>query len=202
AAIAVSAMILLRPTISADGPPSIDPEANRLCETAMTIVRGDRYDEFAKAHTNFLKAIKLDTNFAKPYVGLLELRLRESVPALPPTTPEEMRGIARKLKDLAPKSAATYSAQSVVNWYEWNYPEAKRFVQQAIKADPNYELGQTWYGYMLCIWGDPIASRKQYEIGQKLAPSKATVYRGLGRSYYAERRYTNAIPYFLKALEQ
>jgi tetratricopeptide (TPR) repeat protein len=55
---------------------------------------------------------------------------------------------------------------------------------------------------MLCHWGYPLKSREQYEISQNLAPSKVTVYRGLARSYYMERRYTNAIDYCQKALEQ
>jgi len=113
-----------------------------------------------------------------------------------------MRTITRKLMELAPNLAATYCAQAIVNWNEWNYLQAKRCILQAIKADPNYELGHTWYGFMLCLWGDAIEGRRQYEISRRLAPSKVTVYRGLGRSYYLERRYTKAIELLKKALEQ
>src|SRR5439155_22551539 len=204
ALVAASVAFLLhqfkRSEFAGDGPPSKDEDANRICATAMNIVRGDRYEEFAKAYTNFHRALERDPHFARPYVGLLELRLREAVPSLGAASPEEMRTIAGKLKELAPNLAATYCAQAIVNWFEWNFPQAKRFVLQAIKADPNYELGHTWYGYMLCLWGYPVESRRQYEISQQLAPSKVTVYRGLGRSYYMEHRYTTAIELLKTAL--
>jgi tetratricopeptide (TPR) repeat protein len=201
-----SILILLRqssgPAFSGDGPPSIDPDANRACDTALKAVRGDRYDAFRQAYTNFHRAITLDRHFARPYVGLFELRLRENVAVLPPGRTEELRLCASKLKELAPGSAPAYCAQSVLSWYAWNYPQAKEFALRAIKADPKYEQGHTWYGYMLCLWGDPIGSRKQYEISQSLAPAKVTVYRGLTETYYTERRYTNAIAQAKIALEQ
>jgi serine/threonine protein kinase len=155
-----SILILLRqftgPAFSSDGPHSTDSDANRLCTKALLAVRGDNYAAFPEAYTNFHRAIELDPHFAGPYVGLLELRLRETVPALGPSTPEEMRTIARKLKDLAPDSAPANCAQSIVSWYEWKFPQAKRFILEAIKADSKYEQGHTWYAYMLGQWGDPI----------------------------------------------
>jgi tetratricopeptide (TPR) repeat protein len=185
-----------------DGPPSPDPDANRLCTKALLDVRGDHYAAFPAAYTNFHRAIKQDRLFARPYVGLLELRLREHHPGLPPNRAEELRLCASKLNELASNSAPAYCAQSIVSWYNWKYPEAKRFIIQAIKADPKYEQGHTWYAYMLGQWGDPGASREQYKISQRLAPSKVTVYRGLSRTYYIERDYTNAIVWANIALEQ
>jgi serine/threonine protein kinase/Tfp pilus assembly protein PilF len=201
-----SVLILLRQFAGAafpsDGPPSPDPDANRLCTKAMLDVRGDNYAAFPTAYTNFHRAIARDPNFARPYVGLLELRLRETVPGLPPNRAEELRLCASKLNELAPHSAPAYCAQSIVSWYEWNHAQAKRFIDQAIKTDPKYEQGHTWYAYMLGQWGDPVASREQYKISQRLAPSKVTVYRGLSRTYYIERHYTNAVSWASIALEQ
>ena len=191
----------MRSESSSDGAPSTNMEANALCVRGMYILRGDNYVEFAAAYTNFNKAIALDPNFARPYVGLLELRLREACPSIPPTTPEDMSAIARHLEELAPHSAPAYCAESIVNWSEWHYPEAARYVQEAIAADPKYELGHTWYGFMLTIWGWPEQGRKQLEIARSIAPSKVTIYRCLGQTYYARRDYTNAIAWYLTALK-
>jgi hypothetical protein len=68
-----------------DGPASTNTDANALRAKGMLILRGDNYPQFAEAYTNFHQALELDPRFARPYIGLLELRLRESVPALGPT---------------------------------------------------------------------------------------------------------------------
>jgi serine/threonine protein kinase len=95
AAAAVAALISFWPRTpggrsepSSDGPDSTNLEANGLCDRAMYILRGDDYVEVGTAYTNFYNAIELDPNFARPYVGLLELRVREdvNVQGLPGTT--------------------------------------------------------------------------------------------------------------------
>ena len=90
-----------------DGPSSTNMEANILSQKGLLTIRGDNYAEFAETYTNFHEAIKLDPHFAQPYVGLLELLLREGVPSLPPSRSQEMRRIADKLGELAPHLAAT-----------------------------------------------------------------------------------------------
>jgi serine/threonine protein kinase len=111
---------------SSDGPDSTNLEANALCDKGMYILRGDDFMQIASAYTNFIRAIALDPNFARPYVGLLEIHVRESAPGVPErATAEVMRGIAHHLERLAPQLAATYVAQAVVNWSDWNYPEAE-----------------------------------------------------------------------------
>jgi serine/threonine protein kinase len=176
-----------------DGPPSTNTVATALCAKGMLIIRGDNFVEFAEAYTNFHQAIALDAHFAQPYAGLLELRVRESVPTLPPTTSEELRDITTKLGQLAPNSAAAYCAQSIVSFYDWDFPRAQECALRSIKSDPEYELGHTSYGFMLTYWGRPAEGRAQLNISQLLAPSKVTIYRMLAHTYYAEHDYTNAI---------
>jgi tetratricopeptide (TPR) repeat protein len=204
---ALAAMIasLVRPVAPSnpypDGPPSTNMVANMLCEKGMLIIRGDNTAEFLLAYTDFHRAIELDPRYARPYVGLLELRLREYIPSLGLASPAEMRTVAQKLRKLAPNLAATHCAQSVVNWDEWNYPEALRCTLRAIKADPNYELAHSVYAFLLTVWGYPIEARAQLAISETLRPSKAMVYRVFGQSYYVQRDYTNAMAWERKALE-
>ena len=186
---------------SSDGPDSTNLEANALCDKAMYILRGDDFMQIAEAYTNFHRAIALDPNFARPYVGLLEIHVRESSPGVPRSTPEVMRGIARHLERLAPDLAATYVAEAVVNWSDWNYPESERCMLKAIKANPNYELAHTFYGWLLLCFDRPQEAYKQVQISQSLAPSRAVVYRSFGNVYYVERDYTNAIYWYRKTLE-
>jgi tetratricopeptide (TPR) repeat protein len=189
------------PDYSGDGPPSTNKEATILCEKGLLIVRGDNYRQLADAYTNFHKAIDLDPIYAQPYIGLLELRLREYIPGLPGASQEEMRLLASQLRKLAPHSAARYCAESIVNWFDWNYPQAEKRVLQAIKSNPRYEPAHTWYGFVLCMWGRPIESRAQLEIASSIAPAKITSYLVVGQTYYVQRDYTNAIAWEKKALE-
>ena len=167
----------------------------------MYILRGDNFMQIAEAYTNFNRAIALDPNFARPYVGLLEINVRESSPGEPVRTVEVMRGITRHLERLAPDLAATYVAEGVVNWSDWNFREAERCMLKAIKANPNYELAHTFYSWLLCCYGRPDEAYKQVQISQSLAPSKAVVYRMFGNVYYVKRDYTNAIRWFRKTFE-
>jgi serine/threonine protein kinase len=186
---------------SVDGPPSTNMEANALCDKALLILRGDNYRDFGTAYTNFHRAIDLDHNFARPYAGLLEFRMREDVyvPGLPDKT-EEVRTIARRLKNVAPHFAATYCAQSIVNWADWDFQEALRNVQKAIKTNPKYELDHAWYSWMLLCLGRPDRSREEVEIAQGLAPSKTIIYRAFGNAELGARHYTNAISWYKIAI--
>jgi serine/threonine protein kinase len=186
---------------SADGPPSTNMEANALCDKAMYILRGDNYEQLRTAYTNLLEAIARDPNFARPYVGLLELQAHESVAGLPPTTPEIMRATTRHLEQLAPRLAATYCAEAVIKFNEWDFPAAAHCSLESIKANPYYEFGHSWYCFMLYMWGRPEEARKQMETARSLAPSKVTIYRDLGNYYFAKRDYTNAIAWYRTALK-
>jgi hypothetical protein len=189
-----------RSEYSSDGPPSTNTVADALCAKAMLILRGDNTPQFAEAYTNFHQAIELDARFARPYVGLLELRVREHIPTLPEATPEELRAIKRKLVELAPNTSASYCAQSIISLYDWDFPRAQESSLRAIRADPKYEFSHTMYGFMLMLWGRPAEARAQLKISESLAPSKVTVYRMLAHTYYVERDYTNAIAWYRRTL--
>jgi tetratricopeptide (TPR) repeat protein len=167
----------------------------------MGIIRFDSYPQFAEAYTNFQKAIALDRNFARPYVGLFELRLRQNIPSLGLFSRAELENIARELKRLGPNLAATHCAQSVLYASAWNYPVALKCAEQAVRADSNYELGHTWYGFALCVWGHTVKAREQLAMSEDLMPAKATAYHIIGQTYYMERDYTKAIAWEKKALD-
>ena len=183
-----------------DGPPSRNAEANLDCDKGLTIVRGDRYAQFGEAYTNFQSAISLDPAFARPYVGLLELGMREPASGLVASTPESIRRLAGKLKELAPHLAATSVAQSINSFYDCDFPDAERYALQAMKANPDYELAHTWYAHMLTLWRRTSEAREQLEISRSLALSQAGIYRGLGDTYFAQRDFTNALVWYGRAL--
>jgi serine/threonine protein kinase len=206
ATIGISIVVLVQELASSpsdpDGPQSKkSPVANVYCDKGLKIIRSDNYAELPEAYTNFQKAIALDPEFARPYIGLMEMGLREPVPASEATDPETMRGLAAKLKKLAPHLGATAVAQSIVSYYDWDFPAAERFAKQATKASPSYELGHTWYAHMLTMWERPVEARQELEKSRSLVLSKAVIYRGFGHSYFVERDFTNALKFYSQAVE-
>jgi tetratricopeptide (TPR) repeat protein len=197
AAIAVATRGVSPADLHPDGPDSTNELANAYCEKAMAVIRNDTSREFREAYTNFHRAIELDPHFARPYVGLLEFRLRDSQPFVT----ESLGNLATKLKELAPRSGATATAQAVVSYYDWNFPAAERYALQAIKTSPRYELAHTWYGFMLSHWDRPEESRAQLTNSLSLRPSKAIIYRCIGHAYYVQRNFVQATNWYQKAIE-
>lgn len=190
-----------RPAMRGDGAPSKVSDANALCEKAMLIMRGDNYEAFPEAYANFNRAIELDPKFARAYAGLLELRLRESVPGMGPMERPELLGIAGKLQELAPNMAAAHCAQSALSFRDFDFLRATESALTAIKADPNYELAHTHYGFVLLALGRPSEAREQFEISRSLNAAKGTIYCGLGHAFFARRDYANALVQYRKATE-
>ncbi len=201
-AITANLFIFLRPFSHAEsageGPPSTNEYATALCDKAMSIMRADNYAAFPEAYTDLNKAIALDPNYARPYVGLFDLRSHLPVSGLPPPTQVELRAIVRKLEELAPNLAATHQAQSLVSFHDLNFPQAEKRILQALGADPKVDPG--WYGFMLTHWGRLEEARKQLEIARSNTPSLAITYRIMGHTYYVQRDYTNAIAWYRQAL--
>lgn len=205
----VAALLLFRPKAregpfdpSIYGPDSTNEEATALCNSGLYALLGDASERVGAAYTNFLQSIALDPNFARPYVGLVELRLREDVeiPGATSTTPAEFRAYISQLERLAPRLPAHYVARAALSWSDMNYAEAERWEREAIQANPNYELGHTFYAWLLGCYGRTDEALKELEISRRLAPSKVIVYRSFGNAYYVKRDFTNAIAWYQRAI--
>ncbi len=181
-----------------EGPPSTNDYATALSDKAFRIMRVDNYAAFAEAYTNFNKAIALDPNYARPYLGLVDLRTGKNIPSLPPLTPAELRGYVGKLEELAPNLAQTHGAQAFMSFFDFDFPQAQKRVLQAIEEGSQTDT--LWYGFMLTHWGRPEEARRQLEIARTFMPSSAILYRMMGHTYYAQRHYTNAIAWYRRSL--
>ncbi len=186
--------------VSPEGPPSTNVEANALCEGAFHFIRGDVYSLFPEAWTNFHLAIDLDTNFIRPYAGLLELQLRESkLDGGAWGRPGPLQ-IADKLARLGPGLAVTYTAQSIRSFAARDFSKALEFGAKSVRTAPGYDLGHTWYCFVLARCGWPDQARKEADVSLNLAPSKATVYRVMGHTYFAQSRFPDAIRWYRQAI--
>jgi len=200
--LATTAVLLLRKLDPSDPYPdglrSTNLVADSLCEKALAVIREDNYVQFPDAYTNFQEAIKYDPYFARPYVGLLEMAVRDPPPHMETAVLRKI--VAARLRELAPDLGATAVAQSVLYFYALDFPNARRYAEQAIAESPKYEFGHTWYAYILTRWGRPGEALRQLDISRKLAPSKAIIYRTMGHAYYARRDFVSATNYYQQAI--
>jgi serine/threonine protein kinase len=189
-----------RQAYAGDAPLSRVEAANVLCDRALRIVRSDDYERFALASTNLQKAIELDPKFALPYVGLLELGLRENSGDI--RTSQEFRSILRHLEELAPDLAATHCLRSIMSFRDLDFVQARTEARKAIVAGPNYQFGHTAYGWMLMAWGWPEKAREELQKSRQLNQSKMAIEDGvIANTYYAERNYRQALHAHLEALQ-
>jgi tetratricopeptide (TPR) repeat protein len=183
-----------------DGSPSTNLVAKADCEKGMAIIREDNCKQIEEAFAKFTNAIRLDPNCPKPYVGLMELSLREPVSSWGEAKELDLRWLATKLNQLAPHLGATYVAQAINSFFDWDFPAAERYVKQGIKANPRYELGHTWYGFMLTHWGRCNQARRELDKSLEVSPPKAVIYRAIAHTYYMGRRFAEATNWYGKAL--
>jgi serine/threonine protein kinase/predicted Zn-dependent protease len=179
---------------------STNLDAAACYDIAMKFIGADEQNRMADAYTNLLEAIRLEPTFVSAYVALFEMTIREQFPGKPTNQLAQVRELATKLKGLAPELAATQTAQSIVQWADGHYEAALSFCRKAIAADASYELAHTHYGFLLTILGRIDEGRRQVELAELLAPSKAVIKTVLGHTYYVRRQYDKAIEQYTKAL--
>ena len=182
-----------------DGPPSTNLDANAFCEKAVLILREENYAGVPQAYTNFHRAIELAPDYVRAYAGLFNLLLRQATPGLH-EEPGELQKVEQKLIELAPQSSAAAVAQSSLSFGAWDFPAAKRYALQAIKANPKSELAHSWYGFLLTRWGWPHRALAELTISQGLEPSSSSVHGLIGHAYQAQRDFPNAVLWHRKAI--
>jgi hypothetical protein len=188
------------PEVAEGGPPSTNEVANALCDKALRNLRSDAHGEFPGVYTNLHSAIALDPHFARPYVGLFELVVRESLSGVTYRPEDHPRQLARRLMSLAPECAAARCAEATIAYYDFDFPMAELQSRQAIRKCPNSEFIHTTYGFQLLMWGRPVEARRELNISQGLNPFKVQVHRMMAHTYYVERNFPRAIGIYHEAI--
>ena len=167
---------------------------------AIGITRGDDYQKLGEAYTNFVEATRLDPNFAKAYAALFEMHVRQTFFGMPPGEPDQIRKLGAKLEELAPSSSATHVARACMQYMDWQWDEARKSWEEAIRLNPRNEFAHTSYGCTLDKFGDSSNALKHLKAAADLEPGKAKIREFLGDPYYLRREYTNAIAQYKEGL--
>jgi eukaryotic-like serine/threonine-protein kinase len=153
---------------------------------------------------HFERALERDPNYAEAHFGLADSYcLLGFYTALPPTEAfPRARDAALRALELDPKLSEARPTLAYVSMYhDWNWPEAERQFQSAIRASPGYATGHQWYGNFLAVMGRSEESQAEFGRAVALDPLSPIKCAALGWGHYFGRRFDAAIAQCERALE-
>jgi DNA-binding winged helix-turn-helix (wHTH) protein/tetratricopeptide (TPR) repeat protein len=116
--------------------------------------------------------------------------------AVPPAT--EM---AAKALDLDPESPEGHLAMSIIQAFEWAWPEAKRHGAKAVELAPKLADARAWMGTLLAMTGELESGVVELETACEMAPSSAPLRAGLCWHLFNAGRFDAAVETCHRALE-
>src|SRR5688500_1058034 len=182
----------------------IDPEAQQL------FLKG-RY-QWIKRHPEALKqaiacfqnAVKLDPQFAMPYVGLADsFVMLGFVQALPPRDIlPKVKAAARRAVELDPTLADPHATLGyAAGLFEWQWETAQRELEEAMHLNPNYPWAPHWLGVLMCGRGMTRRAMELIDLSKTLDPLSPIINVGAGIPHHVAGRYDEAIAVYRAVLE-
>jgi tetratricopeptide (TPR) repeat protein len=157
-----------------------------------------------KALDSFQQAIGRDSNYAQAHVGLADAyatlgsyHLMSPHEALPQAKDAAERALSID-QNLAEAHA---SMGKILTDYYWDWEQAEREFQLAIKLKPKYANGRRWYSMLLAAQGrfDEAVSEANHTLElEYFSPVTRTQ---LGQVLYRARRYDEAVAALRKTLD-
>jgi tetratricopeptide (TPR) repeat protein len=147
---------------SAAATASVNPEAFELYVRGRRALDRRTADGYEQADALFARAIELDLNFARAYVGradVLDLRAWDdgSIGGWDQRNSEVFKKIHALLDRaiaLDPELAEAHASLGTVIYDEWKYSDAMTASRRAVQLNPNYATGWFWLGEMLWDRGE------------------------------------------------
>jgi len=161
-------------------------------------------DDLKKGIEYFKQAVEVDPNYALAYAGLADCYI--VLPFYAGYLPEEAypraRTVALKALELDNMLAEAHiSLAAVKNWYDWDWPAAKREFKRAIELNAGLATAHHWYAELLKNIGRIDEAITEIRRAHELDPLSTIINRNSGVYLYYARQYDDAIEQFRKTLE-
>jgi TolB-like protein/DNA-binding winged helix-turn-helix (wHTH) protein/Tfp pilus assembly protein PilF len=135
------------------------------------IAKGREIDR-DQARTDFLRAIEIDPDFARPYAALALMYAHGGAARGGP--PGEGRKLTRewaqRALQLDPSLAEPHAALAWILFSDRKFKEAEQEFQSAVKLNPSFALARTWYAQFLGTMRRYPEAFAQTDIALRLAP--------------------------------
>jgi len=198
----------------------IDLTADELTRlTSASQVNPESYDSWLKGRVYFYKttpegfkialqyyelALEIDPNNTLAYAGVADVwlyryqtgmvRRQEAIPLI--TTPIEKALELDNTLAEAHHSLACYRC-----WTEWDWENAEKEFQYALRLNPNLARAHGFYSLLLCYMRRIEEAWPHIELALELDPLDSVSFHLYGQILASQHRYDDAIAAFRKALE-
>ncbi len=162
-----------------------------------------RPEELRKAIVEFQKAIEADPQFAPAYAGLADCYVVLPLLASEPTAElyPKADDAAKKALALDPNLAEVHTSVAYAKLYQaWDFKEAEREFQQALRLDENYSTAHQWYAELLALEARKEEAIAQIQKAEELDPFSSVVHHQAGQVYRQARQYPQAIAEYKNSL--
>jgi serine/threonine-protein kinase len=157
-----------------------------------------------RALEHFRDAIDADSEYALAYVGVADCYnllpfYGDRFPG--ETYPKAQAAALRALELNSSLAEAHASLAGVKQWFEWDWPGARREFERAIELSPGYALAYLWYAWFWIAQGNPERALAEGRRVEELDPLSLIASTDLGELLYYARQYEDAIAQHRKTLE-
>jgi TolB-like protein/Flp pilus assembly protein TadD len=153
----------------------------------------------------FNQAIAKDPSYALAYSGMADsylLLAPYSVSSPQESYPQAKAAAKRALEIDDTLGEAHISLAHALFFVDWNFPEAEKEYQRAIKLTPNYPTAHHWYGNTyLSRTGRHDEALAEMKRAEELDPLSLIIRADFAESYLFARRYDEGIEQLLKTIE-
>jgi TolB-like protein/Tfp pilus assembly protein PilF len=161
-------------------------------------------EDLKKAVGLFEKAIHLDGNYARAYVGLADsyaaLALLEFM--APNEAFPKAKDAVRKALTLNEGLAAAHTSLGLIHFqYDWDWKRAEKEFREAISSNFNYAPAHHYFADYLKAMGRFEEALSEIEKARELDPLSLAINIGVGHVLYLSGQYDRAIEEYQKAVE-
>ena len=182
-------------------------EANRLYLIGRYYWNKRTEEGLRKAIDYFRQAIDLEPGYALAYTGLADsyssLVFSFDVSVLPPRDGmPKAKEAAMKARDLDETLAEAHTSLAMIKLhYDWDWSEAEREFNRAIRLDPNHVNAHHWYSHYLLPMGRVEESLAESSRALQLDPLGLIINVHLGWHHLYTSDYDQAIKQLSKTIE-
>src|SRR5438132_4857906 len=183
---------------------AVDPEAAQLVLKGR-VQWNKRHPEAVKQGIElFQQAIERDPAYSQAYAGLADCYLMLAfLQVVPPTDVlSRIKAAATRAIEIEPALAQPHATLGyAAGLFEWNWPEAARELQTAMRLDSNYPWAPHWYGLLLTGRGQFEESFAQMARAKELDSLSPIISVARGIPLHYGRRYKEALALYHAIIE-
>ena len=181
--------------------PTINPEAHEQYLLARHHWFRTNAADYRLSIEYFDRAIQLQPDYAAAYAGL-SLAWRDLTNSGPvPGAEDRARKAALRALELDPNLSEGHTALGGVLFGDWDWAGAEKELKRALELNKDSLETCECYANLLMLLGRTPEAIALMEHSVKVDPLSAAMNERLGTALYFARRYQEAVPHYLRALE-